>query len=37
MAIDAPHASLPVADAPLPERESYSSLTTYEGCPRPHS
>ena len=34
MAIDAPHASLPVADAPLPERESYSSLTTYEYCPR---
>lgn len=26
--------SLPAADAPLPARESYSSLTTYEGCPR---
>jgi RecB family exonuclease len=34
VAIDAPRTSLPAADAPLPERESYSSLTTYEYCPR---
>jgi RecB family exonuclease len=34
VAIDAPRSSLPAADAPLPARESYSSLTTYEGCPR---
>lgn len=34
MAIDAPSSSLPAADLPIPERESYSSLTTYEGCPR---
>ena len=34
MAIDAASPSLPAADAPLPSRESYSSLTTYEGCPR---
>jgi len=27
-----PH--LPTADAPLPARESFSSLTTYEDCPR---
>ena len=34
MAIDAPHTSFPEADAPLPNRESYSSLTTYEYCPQ---
>ena len=34
MAIDVPRSSLPAADLPIPERESYSSLTTYEGCPR---
>jgi RecB family exonuclease len=34
VAIETPRASLPAADAPLPERESYSSLTTYEYCPR---
>ncbi len=33
MAIDTPRASLSAADAPLPPRESYSSLTTYEYCP----
>ena len=34
MAVDAPRSPLPLAEAPLPSRESYSSLTTYEGCPR---
>jgi RecB family exonuclease len=34
VAIDAPHGSLPEAGAPLPNRESYSSLTTYDDCPR---
>jgi putative RecB family exonuclease len=32
--VDAPRSPLSAADAPLPERESYSSLTTYEYCPR---
>ena len=34
MTVDAPRSPLSAADAPLPERESYSSLTTYEYCPR---
>jgi putative RecB family exonuclease len=32
--VDASRSPLSAADAPLPERESYSSLTTYEYCPR---
>jgi RecB family exonuclease len=31
---EAPAVRLPAADAPLPAYESYSSLTTYEACPR---
>jgi RecB family exonuclease len=34
MAVEVPSSPLSVADAPLPPRESYSSLTTYESCPR---
>ena len=34
MAIDTRSRYLLAADAPLPDRESYSSLTTYEYCPR---
>lgn len=34
MAVDVPSSPRPLADAPLPPRESYSSLTTYEYCPR---
>jgi len=34
MAIEVPSPPLSLADAPLPPRESYSSLTTYEYCPR---
>ena len=34
MTVDAPRSSLLAADAPLPPRESYTSLTTYEYCPR---
>jgi DNA helicase-2/ATP-dependent DNA helicase PcrA len=34
VAIDTQKPSFRAADAPLPARESYSSLTTYEGCPR---
>jgi RecB family exonuclease len=34
MAVDAPGSPLPLTEAPLPPRESYSSLTTYESCPR---
>jgi putative RecB family exonuclease len=33
MAIEVPSPPLSLADAPLPPRESYSSLTTYEYCP----
>ena len=32
MAVEVPSLPLSAADSPLPERESYSSLTTYEGC-----
>ena len=31
---EVPTPPLPAADAPLPAYESYSSLTTYEACPR---
>jgi len=34
VAVETPRSPLSAADAPLPERESYSSLTTYEYCPR---
>jgi RecB family exonuclease len=34
MAVDAPGSPFPLTEAPLPPRESYSSLTTYEYCPR---
>jgi RecB family exonuclease len=34
MAVDAPGETHTLAEAPLPPRESYTSLTTYEGCPR---
>lgn len=34
MAVEVPSSPLSLADAPLPPRESYSSLTTYEYCPR---
>jgi len=34
MAVEVPSLPLSAADSPLPERESYSSLTTYEGCPQ---
>lgn len=34
VANEAAPAALSLADAPLPARESYTSLTTYEGCPR---
>ena len=34
MVVETPGALPSLADAPLPPRESYSSLTTYEYCPR---
>jgi RecB family exonuclease len=34
MAVEVPSSPRSLADAPLPPRESYSSLTTYEYCPR---
>jgi putative RecB family exonuclease len=34
MVVEVSSLPLSAADAPLPTRESYSSLTTYEGCPQ---
>ncbi len=34
MVVEVPSLPLSAADAPLPTRESYSSLTTHEGCPQ---
>jgi putative RecB family exonuclease len=34
MVVEVPSLPLSAAGAPLPARESYSSLTTYEGCPQ---
>jgi hypothetical protein len=32
--VEVPTTRLPAADAPLPAYESYSSMSTYEACPR---